>query len=112
MATKLFVGGLAYSVNDDQLKDLFAAAGTVVSAQVIVDKYSNQSKGFGFVEMSSEEEAKKAIDELNGKDFEGRSIAVNEARPQERREPRSFGGGGGGGGGHRNDYHNRDDRRY
>jgi RNA recognition motif-containing protein len=110
MATKLFVGGLAYSVNDDQLKDLFAAAGTVVSAQVIVDKYSNQSKGFGFVEMSSEEEAKKAIDELNGKDFEGRSIAVNEARPQERREPRSFGGGGGGG--HRNDYHNRDDRRY
>jgi RNA recognition motif-containing protein len=60
--------------------------------------------------MSSEEEAKKAIDELNGKDFEGRSIAVNEARPQERREPRSFGGGGGGG--HRNDYHNRDDRRY
>jgi RNA recognition motif-containing protein len=110
MATKLFVGGLAYSVNDDQLKDLFAAACTVVSAQVIVDKYSNQSKGFGFVEMSSEEEAKKAIDELNGKDFEGRSIAVNEARPQERREPRSFGGGGGGG--HRNDYHNRDDRRY
>jgi RNA recognition motif-containing protein len=110
MATKLFVGGLAYSVNDDQLKDLFAGAGTVVSAQVIVDKYSNQSKGFGFVEMSSEEEAKKAIDELNGKDFEGRSIAVNEARPQEKREPRSFGGGGGGG--HHNDYHNRDDRRY
>ena len=110
MATKLFVGGLAYSVNDDQLKDLFAGVGTVVSAQVIVDKYSNQSKGFGFVEMSSEEEAKKAIEELNGKDFEGRSIAVNEARPQERREPRSFGGGGGGG--HRNDYHNRDDRRY
>jgi RNA recognition motif-containing protein len=109
MATKLFVGGLAYSVNDDQLKDLFAGVGTVVSAQVIVDKYSNQSKGFGFVEMSSEEEAKKAIDELNGKDFEGRSIAVNEARPQERREPRSFGGGGGG---HRDNYHNRDDRRF
>ncbi|MGD0284519.1 MAG: RNA-binding protein [Candidatus Saccharimonadales bacterium] len=109
MATKLFVGGLAYSVNDDQLKDLFAGVGTVVSAQVIVDKYSNQSKGFGFVEMSSEEEAKKAIDELNGKDFEGRSIAVNEARPQERREPRSFGGGGGG---HLDNYHNRDDRRF
>jgi len=111
MATKLFVGGLAYSVNDDQLKDLFAGVGTVVSAQVIVDKYSNQSKGFGFVEMSSEEEAKKAIDELNGKDFEGRSIAVNEARPQEKREPRSFGGGGGGGG-HRDDFHNRDNRRF
>jgi RNA recognition motif-containing protein len=110
MATKLFVGGLAYSVTDDQLKDLFAGVGTVVSAQVIVDKYSNQSKGFGFVEMSSEEEAKKAIDELNGKDFEGRSIAVNEARPQERREPRSFGGGGNGG--HRDDFHNRDNRRF
>ena len=109
MASKLFVGGLAYSVNDDQLRDLFAGVGTVVSAQVIVDKYSNQSKGFGFVEMSSEEEAKKAIEELNGKDFEGRSVAVNEARPQEKREPRSFGGGGGG---HRDDFHNRDNRRF
>jgi RNA recognition motif-containing protein len=108
MASKLFVGGLAYSVNDDQLRDLFAGVGTVVSAQVIVDKYSNQSKGFGFVEMSSEEESKKAIDELNGKEFEGRSIAVNEARPQERREPRSFGGGGG----HRDDFHNRDNHRF
>ena len=94
MATKLFVGGLAYSITDDELRDLFAPMGTVVSAQVIVDKYSNQSKGFGFVEMSSDDEAKKAMSELNGKEVQGRSIAVNEARPQEKREKRSFGGGG------------------
>jgi RNA recognition motif-containing protein len=110
MAIKLFIGGLAYSVNDDQLRDMFASVGTVQSAQVIVDKYSNQSKGFGFVEMSTDEEAKKAIEELNGKELEGRAIAVNEARPRENREPRSFGGGsnnrrddrrGSGGGGRR-----------
>lgn len=104
MANKLFVGGLAYTVNDDELREAFAAVGTVLSAQVIVDKYSNQSKGFGFVEMSTDEEAQNAIKELNGKEIEGRAIAVNEARPQEKREPRSFGGGGGGGGfrgGHR-----------
>src|ERR1700722_2424550 len=104
MAIKLFVGGLAYTVTDDQLRDAFAAAGTVQSAQVIVDKYSNQSKGFGFVEMSTDEEAKKAIEELNGKEIEGRAITVNEARPRESREPRSTGGGGG--------FNNRrDDRR-
>ncbi|HUD05732.1 MAG TPA: RNA-binding protein [Candidatus Saccharimonadales bacterium] len=97
MATKLFVGGLAYVVTDDQLRDLFATVGTVQSAQVIKDKYSGQSKGFGFVEMSTEEEAQTAIKDLNGKEIEGRAIAVNEARPQEPRENRSFGGGGGGG---------------
>ena len=99
MATKLYVGSLAYSVNDDQLKDLFAAVGTVTSAQVIVDRDTNQSKGFGFVEMSTEEEAKEAIKQLNGKEIDGRAIAVNEARPK---EDRSGGGGGGynrGGGG-------------
>lgn len=99
MATKLFVGGLPFAVDNDQLSALFAGCGTVVSAQVIMDRETNRSKGFGFVEMSSEEEAKKAVDELNGKDVEGRSITVNEARPQAPREPRSFGGGGGGGGG-------------
>ena len=97
MATKLFVGGLPFAVNNDQLAELFAGCGTVVSAQVIMDRETNRSKGFGFVEMGSEEEAKKAVDELNGKDVEGRSITVNEARPQAPREPRSFGGGGGGG---------------
>ena len=97
MATNLFVGGLAYKVTDDELNDFFATVGTVTSAKVIVDKYSNQSKGFGFVEMSTEEEAKKAVEELNGKELEGRPIAVSEARPREDRKP-SFGGGGGGGG--------------
>jgi cold-inducible RNA-binding protein len=93
MASKLYVGSLAYSVTDDKLKELFAEAGTVVSAQVIVDRDSNQSKGFGFVEMSSEDEAKEAIKLLNGKEVDGRALMVNEARPK---EDRSGGGGGGG----------------
>jgi len=98
MSTKLFVGSLSYSVNDDQLKDAFAAAGTVVSAKVIIDRETGRSKGFGFVEMSTDDEAKAAIDMLNGKEIEGRAVAVSEARPQENRERRSFGGGNGGGG--------------
>ncbi len=85
MATKLYVGSLAYSINDDQLKQLFGAVGTVTSAQVIVDRDSNQSKGFGFVEMSTEDEAKEAIKQLNGKEIDGRAIVVNEARPKETR---------------------------
>jgi cold-inducible RNA-binding protein len=97
MATKLFVGGLAYSVTDDQLRDFFATVGTVQSAQVIMNRDTGQSKGFGFVEMSSDEEAKKAVAELDGKELEGRRIAVNEARPREQRP--SYGGGGGGNGG-------------
>jgi len=90
MSTKLFVGSLSYGVNDDQLKDAFAAAGTVVSAKVIIDRETGRSKGFGFVEMSSDDEAKRAIDMLNGKEIEGRAVAVSEARPQENRERRSF----------------------
>ena len=101
MAMKLFVGSLSYNVTSEQLEEVFAAIGTVVSAVVIVDRYSNQSKGFGFVEMSTDDEAKKAIAELNGKEVDGRPIVVNEARPQENRGPRSGGGGGFGGGGHR-----------
>ncbi len=85
MATNLFVGSLSWNVTDDQLKDLFATVGTVASAKVIVDRDSNRSKGFGFVEMSSDDEAKKAIDELNGKELDGRAITVNEARPREQR---------------------------
>ena len=95
MSTKLFVGSLSYSVNDQQLQDAFSDAGTVVSAKVIIDRETGRSKGFGFVEMSSEEEAKKAIDMLNGKEIEGRAIAVSEARPREER-PRSFNNDGGG----------------
>lgn len=92
MSTKLFVGSLPFSVTDDQLAEFFASAGTVVSAKVIINRDTNRSKGFGFVEMSSEEEAKAAIDQLNGKDMEGRAIVVNEARPQAPRPDRSFGG--------------------
>ena len=94
MASKLFVGSLSWGVNDDQLKDFFGAVGTVVSASVIMDRDSGRSKGFGFVEMSSDEEAKKAIDELNGKDLDGRAVTVSEARPKTDRPRDSFGGGG------------------
>jgi RNA recognition motif-containing protein len=85
MATKLFVGSLAWTTTDDSLKDFFATAGTVVSASVIMDRETNRSKGFGFVEMSSDEEAKAAVDQLNGKELDGRAIVVNEARPREER---------------------------
>ena len=97
MVKKLYVGGLPYSATDDQLKEMFAQAGTVGSAMIITDKMSGRSKGFGFVEMSTEEEAAKAIELLNGKDMEGRSLTVAEARPMEARPPRrDFRGGGGG----------------
>ena len=79
---KLYVGNLDYAVTGDQLGELFAQAGKVLSSAVISDKYSGRSKGFGFVEMNSEEEAKKAIEMFNGKDFEDRAMIVNEARPQ------------------------------
>ncbi len=94
MANKLFVGSLAWACTDADLEEFFAQAGTVVSAKVIVDRETNRSKGFGFVEMSSDEEAKVAVDTLNGKDLAGRPVAVSEARPQAPREERSFGGGG------------------
>ena len=98
MAKKLYVGGLPYSTTDDQLKEMFAQAGTVESATIIMDRVSGRSKGFGFVEMSSEEEAAKAIEMFNGKDMEGRNLNVAEARPMEPRAPRrDFGGGGRGG---------------
>lgn len=96
MATKLFVGSLSWGVNDDQLKEFFSAAGTVASANVIMDRDSGRSKGFGFVEMGSDEEAKKAIDELNGKELDGRAVTVSEARPREERPRRDFGGDRGG----------------
>ena len=85
MATKLYVGGLPYSTQEDALKELFAQAGSVASAVIIMDKMSGRSKGFGFVEMSSADEAAKAISMFNGMEFEGRRIVVNEARPLERR---------------------------
>ena len=91
MNKKLYVGGLPYAVTEDKLQEIFSAHGTVDSARVITDRFTGRSRGFGFVEMSSEEEAQTAIDSLNGSDLEGRSLTVNEARPQENR-----GGGGGG----------------
>jgi cold-inducible RNA-binding protein len=88
MATKLFVGSLAYSATDDDLAAFFAAVGEVVSAKVIIDRDTNRSKGYGFVEMASDDEAKAAVDQLNGKDLNGRPVAVNEARPQAPRDRR------------------------
>lgn len=90
MAMKLYVGGLAYSVTEKELEAVFAEHGTVTSATVIKDRDSGQSKGFGFIEMSDDNEAKAAMAALNGKEISGRSIMVNEARPQEDR--RSGGG--------------------
>ncbi len=81
MNLKLYVGNLDYGVTGEQLGELFAQAGKVASATVITDKYSGRSKGFAFVEMSTEEEAKKAIEMFNGQDFQGRKMVVNEARP-------------------------------
>jgi RNA recognition motif-containing protein len=98
MSTKLYVGGLPYSVTEQQLSELFAQQGTVSSAKVITDKFTGQSRGFGFVEMSTAEEAKKAISALNGTQMDGRPLTVNEAKPQEKRTGGGgFGGGGGGG---------------
>jgi cold-inducible RNA-binding protein len=84
VAIRLFVGSLSWNTTDDQLKDFFSSAGTVASANVIVDRDTNRSKGFGFVEMSSDDEAKAAIADLNGKELDGRTIIVSEARPRER----------------------------
>ena len=98
MAKKLYVGSLSYDTTSDGLKAAFQAAGTVTSATVIMDKMSGRSKGFGFVEMASDEEAEKAIGMFNGKELDGRTIVVNEARPMTDRPAggRGFGGGGGG----------------
>ena len=99
MGKKLYVGSLPYSTTDDQLRQHFSAAGNVASAQVIVDKFSGRSKGFGFVEMATDEEAQKAVEMFNGQDMAGRNIVVNEARPLEPRAPRAGGGGFNRGGG-------------
>ena len=98
MAKKLYVGGLPYATTQQALQDAFSQAGTVVSATIITDKMTGRSKGFGFVEMSTDEEAQKAIEMFNGQPFEGRNLTVNEARPMEPRPPRGGGFGGGRGG--------------
>ena len=95
MGAKIYVGGLPYSTTEQQLSDVFAAHGSVASARIITDKFTGQSRGFGFVEMSSDAEAQAAVAALNGTQLGGRTLTVNEARPQ---EPRSGGRGGFGGG--------------
>ena len=96
MATKLYVGGLPYSTTQDELQDAFAKAGNVVSASIIMDKMTGRSRGFGFVEMGSDDDAQAAIEMWNGKDLGGRKLTVNEAKPLEPRAPRREGGFGGG----------------
>ena len=102
MGKKLYVGNLGYNVTDADLSQMFAEHGTIESAVVIMDKMSGRSKGFGFVEMSSDQEAQAAIAALNGKEYDGRALTVNEAKPREERpgggRRGGFGGGGGGGG--------------
>ncbi len=98
MGKKLYVGNLDYGVTDSALEQMFAAHGTVQSAQVIMDRDTGRSKGFGFVEMSNDQEAQNAIRELNGKQVEGRALTVNEARPKTEGGNRGGGGGGGRGG--------------
>ncbi len=93
MAKRLFVGNLAYSVTSTQLEEMFAKVGKIASINLITDKYSGQSKGFAFIEFSTDEEADKAIKELNNTEIDGRAIVVNEARPKEDRTD-SRGGGG------------------
>ena len=98
MSTKLFVGTLSFNITENDLQDAFAAHGTVVETNLMMDRATGRPRGFGFITMSSEEEAQKAIEALNGASLDGRNLTVNIARP---REERSGGGGGGGGGGRR-----------
>lgn len=101
MGNKLFVGNVNHNATENDLQDHFAAAGTVVSVNIMQDRMTGKPRGFAFVEMGSDEEARKAIEAFNSKDFQGRALTVNEARPREERPPGGGGGGyrGGGGGG-------------
>ncbi len=106
MSSKLFVGNLSFNTTENDLNDAFAAFGTVTEANLMMDRSTNRPRGFGFVTMSSEEEAQKAIEGLNGKEMDGRALTVNVAKPREERSGgggggarRGYGGGGGGGGG-------------
>src|ERR1043166_8311659 len=110
MSAKLFVGNLSFNVTENDLQDAFAAHGTVIEANLMMDRATGRPRGFGFVTMSTPEEAQKAIDALNGKELAGRALTVNIARPREERPAgggggrRDFRGGGGGGGGRRERY--------
>ncbi len=106
MATRLFVGNLSFNTTEGEILDLFKQAGNVVKCELVMDKFTNKSRGFAFVEMGSQDEANKAIADLHGKELGGRTLTVNEARPREERPRGDFGGGRGGYGGGR-----RDDKR-
>jgi RNA recognition motif-containing protein len=105
MGNKIYVGGLPFPVTGDRLQEIFSEHGTVESASVIADKFTGQSRGFGFVEMSSSSEAQKAIESLNGTQLDGRTLTVNEAKPMAKRD--NFGGNNGGGRGNRDSGRNR-----
>jgi RNA recognition motif-containing protein len=112
---KLYVGNLAFQTTSEELQEMFAQAGTVESAAVVEDRETGRSRGFGFVEMATKEEAAAAIDQFNGKEVNGRALKVNEAKPRENRGGgggnRGFGGGNRGGGGNRRDFGGRNDRQ-
>lgn len=100
MGKNIYVGNLPYRTADEELQSLFEAHGNVISAKIIIDRETGRSRGFGFVEMENDQEALTAIDQLNGQEYNGRTLTVNEARPREDRGPRGGGGGGGDRGGH------------
>ena len=100
----IFVAGLSFKVNDNDLASIFEEYGSITSARVITDRQSGRSKGYGFVEIADDEAAEKAIAELNGAEYDGRTLSVSEAKPREERPRDSFGGGNRGGGGYRNRY--------
>jgi RNA recognition motif-containing protein len=110
MGKKLYVGSIPFNATEESLRDLFKSIGEVESVKIITDADTGRSKGFGFIEMSSAEDAKKAIEQLNGTKFMERSLTVNEARPQQPREGRGFGGGRGGFGQGRGSGYGRDRR--
>jgi RNA recognition motif-containing protein len=110
MGKKLYVGSIPFSATEESLRELFSGIGEVESVKIITDADTGRSKGFGFIEMSSAEDAKKAIEQLNGTKFMERSLTVNEARPQQPREGRGFGGGRGGFGQGRGSGYGRDRR--
>ncbi len=107
MGTRLFVGNLPFTATEGELLELFKQAGSVVRCELIMDKFTNKSRGFAFVEMGTQEEANKAVQQFNGQDLGGRAMTVNEARPREDRPRGDFGGGGGG----RRDFGDRRERR-
>jgi RNA recognition motif-containing protein len=98
MGTRLFVGNLSFNTTEGEVLDLFKGAGNVVKCELVIDKFTNKSRGFAFVEMGSQDEANAAISQFNGKELGGRALTVNEARPREERPRGDFGGGRGGGG--------------